>query len=71
MGVFTVKVGLSHPERPANQLTIELLVNTGAIWSLVPAQAAQALHVQPLETRTVTTADARRLELPLTEVRRQ
>jgi len=69
MGVFRVKVALSHPERPGNQLTLELLADTGATRSLVPAEAAQALDVQPLETRTVKTADGHRLELPLTEVR--
>ena len=69
MGTFTVKVALSHPERPANQITLELLVDRGATWSLIPAEAARALNVQPLETRSVKTADGRRLELPLTEVR--
>jgi clan AA aspartic protease len=70
MGVFTVKVALRHPERPANQLTLELVVDTGATWSLIPAGAAEALvGVQPLETRAVKTADGRRLDLPLTEVR--
>ena len=69
MGTFTVKVTLSHPERRANQVTLDLLVDTGATWSLIPANAAQSLDVQPSETRTVKTADGRVLSLPLGEIR--
>ena len=69
MGTFTVKVTLSHPERRANQLTLELLVDTGATWSLIPAETARALGVEPTETRPVKTADGRRLDLPLGEIR--
>lgn len=69
MGTFTVKVTLTHPQRPANQLTLDLLVDTGATWSLIPAEAARSLGVDPSESRPVRTADGRRLDLPLGEVR--
>lgn len=69
MGTFTVKVTLSHPEHRAKQLTLELLVDTGATWSLIPAEAARSLGVEPLETRPVRTADGRRFDLPLSEIR--
>lgn len=69
MGTFAVKVTLSHPERRAIQMTLDLLVDTGATWSLIPAEAARSLGVEPSETRPVRTADGRQLVLPLGEVR--
>ncbi len=69
MGTFSVKVVLSHPEHRVKQLTLDLLVDTGATWSLIPADAARSLGVVPSETRPVRTADGRRLDLPLGEVR--
>ena len=69
MGTFAVKVALSHPERRASHLALDLLVDTGATWSLIPAEAASSFGVEPTETRSVRTADGRRLDLPLAEVR--
>jgi len=69
MGTFTVKATLSHPEHREPRLTLDLVVDTGATWSLIPAEAARSLGVEPSETRPVRTADGRRLDLPLTEVR--
>ena len=50
-------------------MTLDLLVDTGATWSLIPAEAARSLGVEPSGTRPVRTADGRRLDLPLAEVR--
>lgn len=69
MGAFAVKVALSHPEHRASHLTLDLLVDTGATWSLIPADAAGSLGVEPSETRSVRTADGRQLDLPLAEIR--
>ncbi len=69
MGTFTVKVTLSHPEHRATRLTLDLWVDTGATWSLIPADAARSLGVEPSETRPVRTANGRRLDLPLAEIR--
>ncbi len=69
MGTFKVWVTLTHPEHSVNQVNLEFLVDTGATWSLIPAEAARALDVAPLETRSVRTADGRQLNFPLSEVR--
>lgn len=69
MGTFAVRITLSHPERRESQVTLDFLVDTGAAWSLVPAGTARVLGIEPFETRPVSTADGRRLELPLAEVR--
>ncbi len=69
MGTFSVKVTLSNPEQRASLLSLDFLVDTGATWSLIPADAASSLGLVAIETRPVRTADGRRLELPLVEAR--
>lgn len=69
MGTFAVRVTLGHPERRGIQVSLDLLVDTGATWSLISSEVARSLGVEPSETRSVRTADGRRLELPLGEVR--
>ncbi len=41
METFTVKATLSHPEHRGTALTLDLLVDTGATWSLIPLEAAR------------------------------
>lgn len=69
MGTFAVRVTLTHPEQRASLLSLDFLVDTGATWSLIPADTARSLGLVPIETRSVRTADGRRLELPLVEAR--
>ena len=69
MGTFTVQTTLGHPEHRGALVTAELLVDTGATWSLIPSETARSLGVEPSEPRSVRTADGRRLDLPLAEVR--
>jgi clan AA aspartic protease len=69
VGTFAVRATLSHPEQRESQVTLDLLVATGATWSLVPAGTARTLGIEPVETRPVKTADGRRLDLPVAEVR--
>ena len=67
MGTFTVRATLSHPDRRESRLTLDLLVDTGATWSVIPPEVARVLGVEPFETRPVRTADGRRLDLPLAQ----
>lgn len=67
MGTFSIRATLSHPEHRERQITLDLLVDTGATWSLIPPEAARVLGVEPFETRPVRTADGRRLDLPLAQ----
>jgi len=56
MGTFTVRATLSHPDRRETQVTLDLVVDTGATWSLIPPEAARSLGVEPSGTRPVRTA---------------
>lgn len=69
MGTFAVRATLSHPEHRGTQAILDLLVDTGATWSLISSEVARSLGVEAAETRSVRTADGRRLDLPLGEVR--
>ena len=69
MGTFSIRATLSHAEHRERQITLDLLVDTGATLSLIPPEAARSLGVEPSGTRPVRTADGRRLDLPLAEVR--
>lgn len=69
MGTFSIRATVSHPEHPESQLSIDLLVDTGATWSLIPSGVAHSLGIEPFRTRPVRTADGRRLDLPVAEVR--
>ena len=69
MGTFTIRAILSHPERRETQVTLDLLVDTGATWSVIPPEVARILGVEPFETRPVRTSDGSRLDLPLAQAR--
>lgn len=68
MGIFSIRATLSHAEHRERQITLDLLVDTGATWSLIPPETARVLGVEPFETRPVRTGDGRRFDLPLAQV---
>ncbi|MBI4587705.1 MAG: aspartyl protease family protein [Candidatus Rokubacteria bacterium] len=69
MSTFSIRATVRHPDRPESRLSIDLLADTGATWSLIPSGAAHSLGIEPVETRSVRTADGRGLDLPVAEVR--
>ena len=46
MCTFAVQATLIHPERSERTITAEFLVNTGAIYSLLPAEIAERLAIR-------------------------
>ncbi len=40
MGTFPVVASLADPRRPERRLTLELLVETGGAWTVLPAEVA-------------------------------
>jgi clan AA aspartic protease len=47
MGTFSVSVRVAHPTDPERSATIELLVDTGATISFVPATVLANLGIEP------------------------
>ena len=51
MGFVRVEVGVSNPANPEHEERIELLVDTGALLSVIPRSLLEQLGVTPLGAR--------------------
>ena len=68
MGTFSVPAGLVSPERPDQRLTLELLVDTGATWTMLPEDVVTRLGLTASRQRTVTLANGERATYPAGQV---
>lgn len=62
MGTVTVKMQVGNPTNPTRRTTIELFVDTGAVYSIVPAATLRELGIEPKVRKTFRTADGRTIE---------
>jgi predicted aspartyl protease len=65
MGTFSVRFALRHPRHPQQQLELEGLVGTGALFTQVPADALARIGIEPAGTRAVHYADGTRDVVPV------
>jgi len=68
VGTFTVLATLSNPTHPESRLTLDLLVDTGATWTLLPAGAVARLGLATPRDRTVLLASGDRVVYPMGQV---
>lgn len=57
MGLTHVRARISNPARPARTASIKFLVDSGAVYSLVPARILRRLGIRTHSTRTFILAD--------------
>jgi clan AA aspartic protease len=57
MGLTHIKVRIANPARPKRAVELRFLVDSGAIYSLVPAPVLRKLGVKPHSKRTFILAD--------------
>ena len=57
MGLTHIKVGISSPARPKQQIELTFLVDSGAVYSVVPSTFLRKLHIRPHSKRTFILAD--------------
>ena len=57
MGITFVKVIISNPKNEKKAIEEEFLVDSGAIYSVVPKEKLEKIGVKPLDTMTFTLAD--------------
>jgi clan AA aspartic protease len=57
MGITFLKVRIANPAHPRRAETIEFLVDTGAVYSVVPARILRRLGVKVDRTEEFTLAD--------------
>ncbi len=57
MGLTHIKVNIANPARPRQALELNFLVDSGAVYSVVPAALLRKLRVRPHSKRTFIMAD--------------
>jgi len=68
MGFTHARVGIINPEDRTKSVEIELLVDTGSLYTIVPKSVLGSLGVEPLGSRRFKTADGRLIERGVGEV---
>jgi predicted aspartyl protease len=68
VGTFTVRAVVWNPADPARRAELELLVDTGATYTVIHALTLASLGVIPVRTVRLRLADGRVIERPLGEV---
>ena len=63
MGLTHVRATIANPARPERRSRVRLLVDSGALYSVMPATVLRRLGIEPHGTRTFALADG-------TEIRR-
>ena len=62
MGFVTVKVQICNPEKPESCHEVELLADTGAMYSIVPADVLKKLGMRSLGKRGFVLANGEKIE---------
>jgi len=65
MGTFSVRFTVRHPVHPDRQLELEGLVDTGALFTQIPAEFLARIGIEPAGTRAVHYADSTRDVVPI------
>jgi clan AA aspartic protease len=68
MGTFSVPVSLAAPQHPESRLTVDLLVDTGATWTMLPGDVVTQLGLTTTLQRSVTLASGERVTYPAGQV---
>lgn len=68
MGMFTAQIGVSSGNGLAPTY-VEATVDTGAVYTVLPADLLRKVGVEPGWHETFTLADNRRVRMPVGEVR--
>jgi len=68
MGVFKVNAWVWNPSAPEKKVLLELLVDTGATYTVLPESLLKSLGVKPFRVARLRLADNRILEKSLGEI---
>jgi clan AA aspartic protease len=69
MSTFTVSATLIHPEHRERSVVLDFLVDTGATYTLLPAEVVAELRLPILEERPAELASGERVVYGMGEVR--
>ena len=65
MGLTFIQAEIANPARPEERESLEFLVDSGAVYSLVPRSALERLGIRPVSRRTFTLANGDSVEREL------
>lgn len=68
MGVFRIKARIWNPLDPGKSRDVELLVDTGATYTVIPRDVLEDLNIKVLRYVRLRLADNRVIEKPVGEV---
>jgi clan AA aspartic protease len=68
MGTFKVKAKVWNPFKSGDVLEVELVVDTGATYTVLPAKMLEELGIEVVRTARLRLADNRVIERPLGEI---
>lgn len=68
MDTFTVSVKLTNPQRPESRMTLDLVVDTGATWTMLPHEVVTHLGLPTAYERGVTLTSGERVSYPVGQV---
>jgi predicted aspartyl protease len=61
MGLTHIEASIANPARPQRRVRLSLLVDSGAVYSVVPASLLRKLGIKPHSRHTFTLADGTRI----------
>lgn len=61
MGITVLEIEIGNPARPDDTRTLEFLIDSGAIYSVVPIPVLEELGIQPLAEETFRLADGSKI----------
>src|SRR5215471_16396676 len=62
MGLTTLELEVANPARPKVTVRLEFLIDSGAIYSVVPAPVLRRLGIKPLATEVFRLADGSKIK---------
>ena len=68
MSTFSLQAFIANPERPGRRLRVELLVDTGATYTLLPGEVVRHLDLSTPWQRAATLASAEDVTYPMGHV---
>ena len=68
MGTFRVDATVSNLQDRGRSVTLGLLVGTGATYTTLPREVADALGLEPIDTRRIRLADGREELCPIAAI---
>ncbi len=68
MGIFSVRARIWSPFNESKSIEVELVVDTGATYTVIPSRLLESLGIRPMRIARLRLADGRVVERPLGEV---